>query len=87
MSGPPTSITLKSKCKKVVLSTNSRKVEETKKPELLCQKQTPKQIEKMLATMNIIPTAEIDLNIVMADLEKAQEQRELFSEIVFRNRW
>ena len=71
-------ITLKSKGKKVVLSTNSKKVEETKKPELLCQKQTPKQIEKMLATMNIIPTAEIDLNIVMADLEKAQEQRELF---------
>ena len=71
-------ITLRSKGKKVVLSTNSKKVEETKKPELLCQKQTPKQIEMMLAAINIIPTAEIDLNIVMADLEKAQEQRELF---------
>ena len=71
-------ITLKSKGEKVVLSTDSKKVEETKKPELLCQKQTPKQIEKMLAATNIIPAADIDLNIVMKDLEKAQEQRKLF---------
>ena len=41
-------------------------------------KANSKQIEKMLAAINIIPTADIDLNIVMADLEKAQEQRELF---------
>ena len=71
-------ITLQCKGKKVVLSTDSKKLEETRKPELLCQKQTPKQIERMLAAINIIPTAEIDLNIVMADLEKAKEQRELF---------
>lgn len=45
---------------------------------MLCQKQTPRQIELMLATMNIIPTVEIDLNIVMADMEKAREQRETF---------
>ena len=31
-------ITLRSKGKKVVLITNSKKVEETQKPELLCQK-------------------------------------------------
>ena len=53
-------------------------METTQNPDTLCQKQTPKQIEMMLATMNIIPTAKIDLNIVMADLEKAKEQRELF---------
>ena len=70
-------ITLHIKGKKVVLSTNSKRMEDTKKPELLCQKQTPRQIEKMLAAIDIVPTAEIDLNIVMADLEKAQEQREL----------
>ena len=71
-------ITLQCKGKKVVLSTDSKKLEDTRKPELLCQKQTPKQIERMLAAINIIPTADIDLNIVMADLEKAKEQRELF---------
>ena len=45
---------------------------------LLCQKQTPKQIERMLASLDIVPTAEIDLNVILADLEKVQEQRELF---------
>ena len=71
-------ITLRTNGKQVVLSTHSKKVEDTKKPKLLCQKQTPKQIEKMLAAIGIIPTTEIDLNIIMADLEKAQAQRELF---------
>lgn len=33
----------------------------------------------MLVALNIIPTAEIDLNAVMADV-KAQEQREFFPE-------
>ena len=71
-------ITLKNKGKNVLLSTNSRQVDETQKLELLCQNQTPKQIEMMLATLNILPTAEIDLNIVMAYIEKATEQQELF---------
>lgn len=34
----------------------------------------------MLVSLNIIPTAEIDLNIVMADVLKSQEQREFFPE-------
>lgn len=55
----------------MVLSTNSKRMEDTKKPELLCQKQTPRQIEKMVAAINIVPTVEIDLNIVMADFEKS----------------
>ena len=71
-------ITLRSKGKKVSLSTNTKQVNETQKPELLCQKQTPKQIERMLASLDIVPTAEIDLNVILADLEKVQEQRELF---------
>ena len=63
-------ITLRSKGKKVFLNTNPKQVNDTQKPELLCQKQTPKQIEKMLASLNIVPTAEIDLNVILADMEK-----------------
>lgn len=73
-------ITLRSKGKKVFLNTNPKQVNETQKPELLCQKQTPKQIEKMLASLDIVPTAEIDLNVILADMEKVKEQRELFPE-------
>lgn len=48
---------------------------------MLCQKQTPKQIEAMLIALNIIPTIEIDLNIIMEDVIKAQGHREFFPEI------
>ena len=73
-------ITIISKGKKVFLNTNPKQVNETQKPELLCQKQTPKQIEKMLASLDIVPTAEIDLNVILADIEKVQEEKELFPE-------
>ena len=53
-------------------------MDETQKRELLCQKKTPRKIEMMLATLNILPIAEMDLNIVMADIKKAMEQREIF---------
>ena len=65
---------------KVFLNTNPKQVNDTQKPELLCQKKTPKQIEKMLASLDIVPTAEIDLNVILADMEKVQEQKELFPE-------
>ena len=63
------------------LNTNPKQVNDTQKPELLCQKQTPKQIEKMLASLDIVPTAEIDLNVILADIEKVQDQKELFPKI------
>lgn len=71
-------LTVRSKGRSVVLNTNSKKLSDSIKPEMLCQKQTPKHIETMLVALNIIPIAEIDLNVVMANVTKAQEQREFF---------
>lgn len=73
-------LTLKSKGRSVVVKTDSRLVANGFKPKMLVQKQSTRKIELMLASMNILPTTEIDLNVVMADLDKAEEQKLFFPE-------
>ena len=48
----------------------------------LCQKQSTKDIKRMLASINILPKAEIDLKLVLADVEKAQEQSSLYAPLL-----
>lgn len=71
MIGGTHTLTLRSKGQSVVL--NSMFLLDNIKPEVPYQKQTKEQLEFMLVALNIICILEIDLNVVMANITKAQE--------------
>ncbi|MCO5573955.1 hypothetical protein L7F22_027733 [Adiantum nelumboides] len=61
-----------------IKTNNTRKWKTALRPEELCKKYGNKRMEKMLASLNIFPVADIDLILVLLDKQKAEEQREQF---------
>ncbi|MCO5580009.1 hypothetical protein L7F22_033875 [Adiantum nelumboides] len=74
-------LTIQGPLKRIQFKTdNTRKWKSTLRLEELCKKYGNKKIEKMLASLNILPVAKIDLTTVLLDKQKAEEQRQQFSE-------
>ena len=70
------------KSRHVKVQTDSKNVIVGDRSVLLCHKQSTKEIERMLASINIVWIAKIYINLVLTDVEKAQKQSSLYAPLL-----
>lgn len=72
------------KGKKIYISMDGTKQLHGVKPEAIFQKKKTKEFETILASMNIFLVGEIDLNTILANIQKIGEQAKMSSKKVPR---